>query len=458
MKLPSLLPRSLFGRLILILLSGLMLAQALAFAVAWIERNRATQSMMLSYAARDIAAAARILERTPAVERSAIAALLSRENYRYVLGDFTEKVVPASDLAENMAANVTMLLGEEYRPRAESTLSGKPLLRFRLRDGTPMAVELSSRGLPVAGWAPALLAVQLAVLVLASWLAVRLVVRPLDQLADAARTMVPGPAGSSRESICTEDDVANRSLAEDGPREVAHAAQAFNAMRLRIREFVQERTRTLAAVSHDLQTPLTRMRLRAELMDDEKQRQKWLSDLDLMQSLVQEGLAYARSAHAVTEPVQRIDPDAFMNALVADYLDGGSSVVLQGDIGHAIATRPQALRRLLCNLIDNALKFAGEACVEVQARHGCMNISVMDRGPGIPDGELEAVRQPFYRLEHSRNKETGGTGLGLAIASQLAAALGGTLSLNNRPDGGLQATLAIKAEIAERLPRKSSLR
>jgi signal transduction histidine kinase len=455
MKLPSLLPRSLFGRLILILLSALMLAQTLAFAVAWTERSRATQSMMLSYAARDIAAAVSILERTPAVERPAIAALLSRENYRYVLGDLTEKMVPASDFSQKMAANVTRLLGEEYRPRAESTLSGKPLLQFRLQDGTPMAVELSSRGLPVAGWAPALLAVQLAVLVLASWLAVRLVVRPLDQLAFAARTMVPGQASTSQESICIEDDVANQPLAEDGPREVAHAAQAFNTMRLRIREFVQERTRTLAAVSHDLQTPLTRMRLRAELMDDEEQRQKWLSDLELMQSLVQEGLAYARSAHAVTEPAQRIDPDAFMKALVADYLDGGSSIILEGGIGHPITTRPQALRRLLGNLIDNALKFAGEACVEVQVTHACINISVMDRGPGIPEGELEAVRQPFYRLEHSRNKETGGTGLGLAIASQLAAALGGVLSLSNRPDGGLQAKLTIKTEIAERLPRKA---
>jgi len=149
--------------------------------------------------------------------------------------------------------------------------------------------------------------------------------------------------------------------------------------------------------------------------------------------------------HGATEAPIRIDPDALFDSLVFDYVDAEKDVSLQGRIDTALVTRPQALRRIVGNLVDNALKFGGAAEIKVAAPHdGRVTISVLDRGPGIPAESLEAVFEPFYRLEESRNRGTGGTGLGLAIARQLALAMDAELSLLNRPDGGLEARLVLK--------------
>jgi signal transduction histidine kinase len=164
-----------------------------------------------------------------------------------------------------------------------------------------------------------------------------------------------------------------------------------------------------------------------------------------METLVKEGVTYARTLHGASEVPCRIDPDALFDSLVCDYLDAGSKVSLQGHVGGALVTRPQALRRIVGNLVDNALKFAGEAEISVEARaDGQVVIAVLDRGPGIPAEALDAVFEPFYRLEGSRNRHTGGTGLGLAIARQLALAMDSTLTLQNRAGGGLEARLVLK--------------
>jgi signal transduction histidine kinase len=199
----------------------------------------------------------------------------------------------------------------------------------------------------------------------------------------------------------------------------------------------------LAAISHDLQTPITRMRLRAETLEDAPTRDKMLEDVALMQQLVREGIAYARSAHGATEPRQRVDLDAFLDSLVYDYVDTGKAVTLAGRTGLQLDSRLNALRRLLANLIDNAVKYAGAAEVQTHVEHGGVRIEVLDRGPGIPEDELANVLQPFYRLEASRNRDTGGTGLGLAIAQQLADSLGAKLTLANREGGGLSATVCL---------------
>jgi len=217
-------------------------------------------------------------------------------------------------------------------------------------------------------------------------------------------------------------------------------------MQRRIAGYLAERTQILAAISHDLQTPITRMRLRTDLMDDEAQRGKLQHDLDEMVALVREALAYARSLHGADEAPRKVDLDALLDTLRCDYEDAGKPVRVSGRVGRPVMSRPLALRRILANLCDNALKFGTdvELAVQLQADQA-IEISVLDRGPGIPDSELEAVLQPFYRVEGSRNRDTGGTGLGLAIAQQLAAALGAQLSLANRPGGGLAARLVMPA-------------
>jgi signal transduction histidine kinase len=232
-------------------------------------------------------------------------------------------------------------------------------------------------------------------------------------------------------------------LAEEGPTEVVHAARAFNAMQRRIAGYMAERVEILAAISHDLQTPITRMRLRTELMDSEKDQLKFRQDLDAMNLLVKEGVTYARTLHGATEPPCRIDADALLESMVADYEDTGQPVRLEGHVGGPIVTRPNALRRILVNLVDNALKFGSEVSVRVENDAGRLAVAVRDNGPGIPPDQLEAVLKPFYRVEGSRNRGTGGTGLGLAIAHQLAIAMGAELKLHNRAEGGLEARLTL---------------
>ena len=435
-------PGSLFGRITLILFFGLAAAHVLSFWLVFMERGMAARTMMVSYLARDLSSSVAILERLPAAERAAWLPRLARNNYRL---RWEPQAVPAntapvlteetsrSALAEPVVQAVRAALEPPRDVRAlQPRQPGLAMeLRLQLSDGTPLAVDLVEPRFEASPWVLAVLAAQLALLALLTWLAVRLATRPLQALADAADALGPAREGAA--------------LPEHGPREVARAAAAFNAMQQRIQAHLAERMHILAAVSHDLQTPITRLRLRADLLDDEVLRQKLLADLAEMQGLVEEGIAYARAAHAVREPARQVDLAALLDSLACDYADAGQPVVLRAPGPLALATRPQALRRLLVNLVDNALKFAGAAEIEVQALPAGLAIRVLDRGPGIPQEALEAVLQPFTRLETSRNRDTGGTGLGLAIAQQLAQALGGRLLLGPREGGGLEARLELQS-------------
>jgi signal transduction histidine kinase len=181
-------------------------------------------------------------------------------------------------------------------------------------------------------------------------------------------------------------------------------------------------------------------------MDDAALRDKMLGDLSAMQALVEEGLAYAGSTAAPREAAILTDLDALAASLVADYTDAGQPVSLTGSNGRPLLTRPHTLRRLLGNLVDNALKFGGSAELRLELSGNAPVIVVRDSGPGIPEAELDKVFDPFYRVESSRNRDTGGTGLGLAIARQLADALSAELSLRNLAQGGLEARLSFAAE------------
>jgi signal transduction histidine kinase len=432
-KLARLWPASLFGRITLILFLGLAAAHTLSFWLVFIERGMAMQGMMVSYLARDVASSVAILERVPAHERPQWLRLLERRNYRFVLNPPLPGARGPSRLAQQVGTAVASALESSREVVAVEPGGVSPDVRLRLHlklaDGTPIAVELAQPQLEVSPWVFAVLGAQLALLALLTWLAVRSATRPLAQLADAADAVGPAAHGAP--------------LAETGPREVARAATAFNAMQGRIQAHLAERTQILAAISHDLQTPLTRLRLRTELIDDAALRDKLLADLDALQALAREGIAYARSAHGAAEATRSVDLHALLDSLVCDYTDAGRPVTLEGAQGLMLDTRPQALKRLITNLVDNALKFAGNAQVAAgRDEHGFV-IAVRDDGPGIAAEELQAVMQPFYRVENSRSRETGGTGLGLAIALQLAQALGGQLVLRNREEGGLEARLTL---------------
>ncbi|WP_423827899.1 ATP-binding protein [Sinorhizobium americanum] len=426
-------PRTLRARLFIILLAGLAIAHAMSFAVLFSERYVAARSVMFNTLENDVATAIAILDRLPAAERSAWLDQLARGSYRFLLGPG----MPGNPVLEpndaEVASKIQAAIGAKYPIEVQSIPGAARRLQahLRLSDGEPLTIDVTPRGvMPVADWLPYVLVAQLSLLVLCSWIAMRQAIRPLANLAKAADTLDPN-SNTPR-------------LSETGPTEVAYAATAFNSMRDRIAQYLEERVQILAAISHDLQTPITRMKLRAEMADESAERDKLLQDLGEVERLVKEGVAYARSTHGTEEKASRIDLASFIESLAYDYQDTGKAVTI-GELSHgAIATRSHALRRILTNLIDNALKFAGSAEIEAQRQDRTVFIRVLDRGPGIPEDQLEAVLNPFFRLEQSRNRDTGGTGLGLAIADQLATAIGAALTLRNRDGGGLVAEISLR--------------
>ncbi|OCJ00281.1 two-component sensor histidine kinase [Rhizobium sp. AC27/96] len=431
-------PSTLRSRISIILLVGLAIAYGLSFSVLYIERYMSAKAVMLGTLESDVATSIAVLDRLPADERAGFVDWLGRGNYSFELGPGLPGVPDTSGHGAEIAAKIEDAVGHRFPIRIES-IPG-PISRLQahlnLSDGSPLTIDVTPKGImPIASWLPYVFAVQMLVIVLCTWFAVRLAIRPLAELAAAADALDPNKKGQA--------------LNDGGPSEVAHAAKAFNAMRDRIAHYLEERVQILAAISHDLQTPITRMRLRADIADESPEKTKLLQDLGEIERLVQDGIAYARSAHGNGEKSSRIDLASFIESISYDYQDTGKSVEILGLIHGTVATKPHALRRILTNFIDNALKFAGAAEIAVERRDtGDVVITVLDRGPGIPQDQIEAAMQPFFRLEQSRNRNTGGTGLGLAIAQQLAQTLGGSVRLYNRDGGGLAAEVVIAASSA----------
>ncbi len=425
-------PRTLASQLSLIFLISLLCAHGLSFSAQFYERYISARTAMLGNLENDVSTSVAILDRLPVNERASWLPRLDRQNYRYLLNAGVTGEPMSSDDVPMAATSIADALGEHYALtfRDIPGMQKHFQAHLTLADGSPITIDVRPAALPVAYWLPVVLVLQLALLLGCTWIAVRLAIRPLTRLARAVETLDPNAHPTP--------------LDEKGPTEVAHAAAAFNEMQKRIAEYLKERMQILAAISHDLQTPITRMKLRAELMEDCAERDKLWSDLGEMEHLVREGVAYARSVHGATETSHRINLDAFLDSLVFDYQDMHKQVSLTGKSAVVFDTRPHALRRVLVNLVDNALKFAGSAELEVgSTADGELSIKVLDRGPGIAEDELVQVMQPFYRVESSRNRGTGGTGLGLAIAQQLAVAIGGSLTLSNRPQGGLCAEIRL---------------
>ena len=233
-------------------------------------------------------------------------------------------------------------------------------------------------------------------------------------------------------------------LAVGGPTEVRRGARAFNAMQAQLKRREAERTHMLAAITHDLQTPLTRMRLRMEAVGDPALRAALLADGAAMLDLIRAGLDLARAAAGGGGPLERLDLDSLLDSLCEDAVAAGAEVSVVERCGAVVPTRPEALRRCVGNLLENALKHAGAAELACRRRGGAVEVQVRDRGPGVPPDRLAEVLEPFVRLETSRSRETGGVGLGLTIARLMAGQAEGDLTLANRPGGGLSAVVRLR--------------
>lgn len=431
-------PASLRSRLMLMIFFTLLLANALTLSLLLYERMSSARSVMLGNLEYDVATSVAILDRLPAAERPQWLARLARGNYRYRLSAGVSGHYLDSWRSRDAVRSLQEALSGSYPVSIIAVPGPREHIQahITLHDGAPLSIDLWPRLPAIARWLPAVLIVQFLLLLACAWYAVRQVVRPMTRFTRAIDALQPANSAPGM-------------MAEQGPVEVQHAARAFNAMQTRIRDHLQERARILAAISHDLQTPITRMKLRLEMTDAPELRDKLLQDLDNMSRLVREGIAFARSAQPLEEKRQRLDLNAFLDSIALDYADVGRPVAfIPAEEGRVVLTQPQALRRIMTNLIDNGLKFAERVDIRLSyAMNGDPIIQVMDNGPGIPEASLEEVLQPFFRLENSRNRETGGTGLGLAIAAQLTSQMPGTLRLGNRPEGGLEAIIRLDSAV-----------
>jgi signal transduction histidine kinase len=457
-------PRSLFSRLVLVLLTVLIAAQLVSFAIHMHERSEALQQASGMQSAQRIAELVQLLDSLGQAERRRIAPVLSAPPLtvaldRPPLGAAADETGPRSALFAAMlrrfigdgravAVSVTGVVpsdtppmpgfagrgrhGGWMPPMAAAHYFSQPGFAFvaqvPLRDGTLATFE-SRMPAQTENWPYRLLlslAVLLAAVIAVSLLAVRWVTRPLQVLADTAEEL--------------GKNIHRPALEERGPLEVVRAARALNTMQARLIGTLKERTGVLAAMSHDLKTPITRLRLRAELLEDTVLKAKIAADLDEMQSMVGGALDFLRGAGS-GEPVKPVDMTALLESLQADMQELGGEVRIEGAALKPFPGKPQALKRCLWNLLDNAVKYGKKARVAVDDNGERLEIRIQDQGPGIPLSEIGKVFEPFHRVESSRNRETGGTGLGLSIARGIAEDHGGSLALRNRPEGGLEARL-----------------
>jgi signal transduction histidine kinase len=438
---------SMQGRVFLVLIGGIVASALLTAALADREGRRTFAQVRAAHTADRVEQLVSALEAVPPEVRPTLAATLGR-------GMSAQFAAPAAPLQENDAEltdalvdelgqdrNVTATAGTQADCAAQAGNNGasaRPgascqVISLTLRDGTPLRLVLrpqrdfnwsrprSSRWLLYAIVFPLCLG-------LLAYVVARMATRPLGRLARAA-TALGG-------------DINQPPLPESGPSEVRDAAAAFNVMQSRIRSYVEERTEMLAAIAHDLQTPLTRLRLRLEKVADENLRDKLVADLGAMQGMIREGLDLATSLDT-GGMMQRVDLDSLLSSVCADAVDAGQDVTLNGQTRVSILAIPIALQRCLANLIDNAVKYGGYARVTTAREGNKAVIRVIDGGPGIPEAQMEKAFDPFYRIETSRSRETGGTGLGLTIARNIARKHGGTLVLCNALHGGLECTLTL---------------
>lgn len=475
------LPKTLFGRILMAMFCGLLAVQSVGVWLMLEDRARFGERLLGEYVAQRIGGILVILDDAQAAERVRLVRALSTAPVRLSLDEaWQEGEVEKSEdskafvgriereIERPMPLQVLSILSVERRgeirprekseglPRRESreVAAGRferqgrgmhgPFLvvtgQAKLTDGTVVTFR---RALPQPSleWpirALALLAVLgLFVAFVAGW-ALRKVTRPLASLADAA-------SGLAR-------DLNRPPLPETGPQEVARAAQAFNAMQRDLRRYLETRAHALAGVSHDLRLPLTRLRLRLERLPEGELRSKIEDDIAEMDAMIGSTLEYLGAGSAAEKPV-RLNLNALLEGVVEDMEPLGAHIIVDGEASAPILAQPQAIRRCVANLLENARRYGGtDIDLRVRDEGDNVEIRVEDRGPGIPAADIERVFEPYVRLEASRARHTGGTGLGLAIARAIARANGGDITLEPRIGGGLAAVLRLPHRSEEKSP------
>ena len=477
-------PRRLAGQLIALLLLALVLAQVTSFLIFEDERWAALRTAERKHILSRTASIVRLIESTPPALHEQIVRTASSRQLRFWLSE--QSAVAAGDAdGRQLAAPAprrpargwpdprgadrparrrpAFLVARRARRRGEEhvrppTAIGEGAraagadgearrerwhhrrlppdlaISIRLADGRWLNTGLAVPD-PSPRWAlPSLIAMAVMAIALSLIVVVmvRRITRPLAELAVAAERLGRGEAVPP--------------LAENGPLDIRQTTRAFNRMRGRLQRFVQDRTRMLAAISHDLRTPITTLRLRAEFLDDEENRAKILETLDEMQRMTEATLAFARE-EAAAEDTRTVDLAALVDSVCADLADLGQDVTFRGPERAPYACRPVSLKRALRNLIENAVAYGARARVTLEQAEAALEVVIDDDGPGIPEAEFERVFAPFVRLEESRSPETGGIGLGMAIARSIVRGHGGEITLHNRPEGGLR--VAVRLPLAD---------
>lgn len=438
-------PRGLAARTALVLLIGLAVVQTAGLVIHGLDRLDVLRAGQAKDMTERVVGVYRTVVLTPAPQREALLAEFGRG------ADLSAEMSqgpPVGDLAE-MPAQMqrTYLIHAREVPLGVSQgrwrallLYGSPelhrvLFAFHLPDGHWLHVSVLPT--PPRPWhgpffMTAFILMTVAAAGLSLW-AVRRLIAPVRALAAAAEAL--------------GRDVNAPPLPEGGPTEVAKAAAAFNQMAARIRRFVADRTELLTAIGHDLRTPITRLKLRAEFMEDEEQRAKMLNDLEELETMVSATLAFGRDARS-TEPVVQLDLAELLRTILDEAGDTRPEVVdklaYEGPQHMTLRARALNMKRALTNLVTNAVNYGGSARIRLhEPAGGTVRIEITDEGQGIPPGELDRVFEPFHRGDQSRNKETGGVGLGLPIARNILRAHGGDVVLTNQPGGGVKATVTL---------------
>ncbi len=453
-----LLPRSLFGQTLLVLLAGLMISHAVGWWLYTADREQAVRAVGGFAAAQRIANLTRLVQDAPRDWRPRIVAALTDQMFQVALSTQPPSMTAVEE--DNAASRAI----EEFLAEQLPANSGRPRVVVLAPRGPPfggfhpmpgmgpmmhglggfrglqIAIPLAdgqwlsfSTGLPETG--PAFsrqflvsMAMMVAIILAVSIWVVRRVTAPLASLAGAAERL-----GS---------DVSAPPLPETGTIEMRQASHAFNNMQVRLRNLIENRTRLLAAISHDLRTPLTLLRLRAENVENRQEREKMLATIAEMDSMIEATLKFARD-EATAETRRPTDITSLVQSITDDLSETGCPVTMTPAQPLICECRPAALKRALSNLIDNAIKYGKTAHLAINATAKTIEITIDDDGPGIPDQELSRVFEPFYRVEGSRSRETGGVGLGLAIAQSIVQSHGGELILRNRTAGGLRASITL---------------
>ena len=453
----SLYPRSLGGQLLTMLIVALAVTQALSLFLLTDERNRAVRAALGLEAAGRAANVALLLERAPENLHADILRSADSPLVRFSIGP-EPAVDGSSNAASALVARVRGIMDAPNRDvradlHAFQAMVGmspndipvemRPMHQAMLQDRTEpvelsLAIQLADNSWlnvrtmfhrPDLQFSPTdlapLLLMGLAVALVALFTARRVVV-PIRTLAEGASRLGRG--------------IASDPLPVTGPTEVRDMTEAFNLMQDRLARFVADRTRMLAALSHDLRSPLTAMRLRVEMLDETEDSTRLRALIDEMQVMVEATLDFARGA-AESEPATELDMGTLLADLVDEAIARGEDARLLDAPDLRLTVRPIAIRRALRNLIENAARYGGNARVSLSVDDDAALITIADDGPGLPEDQIERAFDPFVRLETSRSRDTGGVGLGLAIARSIIRAHGGDVTLANRPEGGCMASV-----------------